>query len=310
MGFREVDYKYWASLDTWTLAEALNIMAEWSINDLILDEKAEFDKRLSVEKESLKLKLYEYFELFSIFAWPKPFENGAHAYGEDGEELYDLDFDKTIIDVKKFLRWYYRECHSLHDEFVNILRSDDDMMSEQYGNKEEKLNKMEEIDVKYPTYKYIKLKNIDEKKFQQMKKYYGMLQNEEKKWRRAIPIAAKIGILFYECGLDVPITRKAFLEKYKEEFDKILKNDTVANFIYDNLPEYYRKGSGPPVSYSSIDTIINAAVFAGSQAGARDSMNFSTLKKSMNMESFVVPTDDILDKIIASVKNLNLDDDE
>ncbi len=167
-----------------------------------------------------------------------------------------------------------------------------------------------EEDVIYPKFKDLKFAGLEKKDFDELKKYYGMLQLEESKWRRAIPIATKIGLLFYERNLEKTTKRPAFLKKYKLEFDDWLKNDTVANIIYDSLPEEYRGGSGTSVSAASIDSVINAAAMAGSIVGSRSVKNIDSLKKCLRDEKYDIPTDDILTKIIESVQKLEAEDDE
>lgn len=147
-----------------------------------------------------------------------------------------------------------------------------------------------------------------------MKQQVAMLAAEKKKTDAAIMAAAKIGFMFYEEGLSKPTTEKLFVSEYKKYLDKLPElPDTTIKRIYKNLPEGYRASrDGGKVTSDQADVvpIIKAAAFAGSMAYERDSMNVSALKKSLSLEQYLIPSDDILKEIIAAVKKLELDVDE
>lgn len=157
----------------------------------------------------------------------------------------------------------------------------------------------------------LKLKELS---LPQMKQQVAILAAEKKKSDAAIIAAAKIGLLFYEKGLPRPANKNLFIEEYKKHFDILpqLPNTTIER-IYKYLPDGYRRateGGKIAVEQQDIDPIIKAATFAGAQAGDRDSMNLSRLRKSLIMEGYSVPSDDVLEKIIAAVKKLDLYEDE
>jgi hypothetical protein len=308
---RKVDYKIWSSFDTWTLTEAVNILSELALGDLTCSDPDYYNKLLDEQKSIYRRKLKDSLDVFYDNIVYHPTSEEFCDIDEYGDYIPYVDLNKTTVEVKRLIRWLYSENPNLPEEFIKLIagRQDNDNKSDDkyIDTPEETSDEVE--DMKYPDYKGVKLDELDKKKFDELKKYYKMLQLEESKWRRAIPIAAKIGLLFYECNLGKPTKRSAFIESYKQEFDTMLKNDTVANHIYDNLPEEYRGGCGTPVNAADIDIIIKAATFAGAQAGDRDSMNIVSLKKSMKLEKINQPPDDIIEKIIASVKQLDLDDD-
>jgi hypothetical protein len=54
--------------------------------------------------------------------------------------------------------------------------------------------------------------------------------------------------------------------------------------------------------------VIKAAALAGSMAHVRDSMNIVALKKSLSVEHYAIPSDDILEEIIAAVMKLEIEE--
>jgi hypothetical protein len=159
-------------------------------------------------------------------------------------------------------------------------------------------------DDKYPDYKELKHGDLTKEIFDQLKRHYGMLRIKESEWRRAVSIAAKIGLLFYERSLGKPTKRPAFLEAYKAEFDSMLKNDTIARYIYDNLPEEYCGGSGTPRSDTDIGPIVKAAVYAGSIYEDKSVRDIDSLKDQLRSDEYELPSDDVLLKIIQAVKDI------
>jgi len=144
----------------------------------------------------------------------------------------------------------------------------------------------------------------------QLKQQVAMLAAEKKKWDASIIAAAKVGLLFYEEGLTRPTKENLFVAEYKKHFDKLppLPKSTIER-IYKHLPDGYRRatdGGKVATEQQDIDPIIKAATFAGSQVVHRESMNLKRLKKSLSIEGYNVPSDDILEKIIAAVKKLDL----
>jgi hypothetical protein len=308
---RKVDYKIWSNFDTWTLAEALNILSELALDDLTCSDQDYYNKLLEEKRSIYRRKLKDSLDVFYDNIVYHPTSEEFCDIDEYGDYIPYVNFNKTTVEVKRLIRWLYSENPNLPEEFIKLIagRQGNDTKSDDKHSDTPKETSDEGGDIKYPDYKGVKFDELDKKKFDELKKYYKMLQLEESKWRRSITIAAKIGLLFYERSLNKPTTRPAFLEKYKQEFDSMLKNDTVANHIYDNLPEEYRGGSGTPVCVPDFDVIINAATFAGAQAGDRESMNIISLKKSMKLENIAQPSDDVIEKIIVSVKQLDIEDD-
>ena len=141
-----------------------------------------------------------------------------------------------------------------------------------------------------------------------------MLAAEKKKSDASVMAAAKIGLLFCEEGLQKPANLEKFVAEYKKHLDKFPGiPDTTIKRIYKNLPEGYRLSrDGGKQSSDQVDigSIIKAAAFAGSMAHERDSMNVTALKKSLSLEQYAIPSDNILEEIITAVKKLELDVDE
>ena len=160
-------------------------------------------------------------------------------------------------------------------------------------------------DSKYPDFKGLKFDKLTNEQFTSLKQFYGIVKNEESKLRKAIPIAVKVGLLFYERSLGKPTTRSAFLDSYKEEFDAILKNDVLAKEIYRNLPEEYSGGRSSSQE-NKVDLLptIKAAVYAGSIYDTDDAKDLVKLRKVLVGEEYAVPSDGILVKIIEATKGI------
>jgi len=327
--FDQFDYERMSINDNWHFAETL---------ELLVCVKMEANGYYN-SSDALKIynKLYDMYDAYltnimfgNILPYTTPYDE--ETYSQDQSEGYDSSrtihpkityFNKLLfidilrnnnkakIDVDKLVNFIdgvevpenisetnvtTSESASTNSDSKLVASVDDGCLSDD-GD-----------DLKYITIKGINFEELTSDKFTEIKKYYGMLQVGESKYRRALPIAAKIGLLFYERSLNKPTTRPAFLDAYKQEFDAILPNDTLAKEIYSQLPEEYRGGSKPTKPVSDIDPIINAAVFAGAQASNRDSMNIVRLKKSLTLENYAIPQDDVLNKIIAAVGKLDLDE--
>lgn len=318
----QLDYQKFILTDYWFVRPTVVMLTSFhmEVNGL-------FDQGDPVETFS---ELYIKFSDFIVYDWL--LREGRDKYtninANDDDEPGSVDFDKarfrrddlfnfitknnTIkLDIERLKRFISGNAVPAELSYNTTSPSKEDA-KEFLNNQQTNVNSDNNVftDVKYPVYKGLDYEMLDKKTFEDMKKYYGMLQKEESKWRRTIPIASKIGLLFYERSLNKPTTRPAFIKKYKLEFDALLKNNTVASIIYDSLPEEYRGGSGTPVTVLDTDVIIKAAVFTGAQAGDRDAMNLISLKKSMKLESITLPSDDILEKMIAYVKQLDIEDDE
>jgi hypothetical protein len=145
-----------------------------------------------------------------------------------------------------------------------------------------------------------------------MKQQVAMLAAEKKKTDAAVMAAAKIGLLFYEESLKKPANEKMFVAEYKEHLDKFpALPDTTIKRLYKNLPDGYRftrEGGQIPCEQTDMRPVIKAAALAGSMAHERDSMNIVALKKSLSVEHYAVPSDDILEEIIAAVMKLEIEE--
>lgn len=159
-------------------------------------------------------------------------------------------------------------------------------------------------DGKYPDFKGLKLEELTREQFTELKQYYGIVRNEEAKWRKAVAIAAKIGLLFYERSLEKPTTRPAFIAEYKKEFDALMKNDSVAKVIYENLPKEYKGGSGAPANKTGISPDIKAAVFAGFMEGTQGDVNGLELRSALQSEGYNVPDENVFQVILEAMSRL------
>lgn len=300
---------YITSKPYWSFAEAINIVATLAMKNRIWNTGDDylmiFNNIAARTREAIVVGVSDRPVLGKIVRYeleePDP-------YGV----VDDIDYGASTVRSDAVLRWAVAQAQFFKAEIIhpgqdpkevaNAKEYDDEIV----GTKEADDLKGE----KYPDFKGLKFDELTNEQFTDLKKHYGMLKLEESKWRRAVQIAARIGLLFHGQGLKSPITRTAFLAAYKNEFDALLKNNTVANYIYDHLPEEYRAGSGTPESSNDLAPVIKAAAFAGSMAHARDNMTLKALKRSLRLESYTIPSDEILEAIIGAVKNLEVDVDD
>ncbi|MEI8280493.1 MAG: hypothetical protein WCG87_12070 [Bacteroidota bacterium] len=141
-----------------------------------------------------------------------------------------------------------------------------------------------------------------------MKQQVAMLAAEKKKTDASIMAAAKIGLLFYEDGLQKPATEAKFLAEYKNQLDKLPSlPDTTIKRIYKNLPDGYRfsqSGGKMSTDQADITPIIKAAVYAGSIYDTDDVKTLDKLKSELELNDYDLPSDDVLNKIIVTVKDI------
>ena len=192
-----------------------------------------------------------------------------------------------------FEKVYVLRGESTNNVILNEFQSDDEVASNANHYKVEEV-----AESKYPDFKGLKVDGLTNEQLTELKQYYGIVKAEESKLRRAIPIAVKIGLLFYERSLGKPTTKSAFLNAYKKEFDAILKNDVLAKDIYRSLPEEYRGGRSTADNSFDVLSIIKAAVYAGSIYDTDDVKDLGKLKADLVVSKYPVPSDDILLKII------------
>ena len=310
------NYKLVIKNKRWTVNDAAEYLTQYYMKDDrfktidIANKKYQvtFDEIYKVVKTNIETSSLDVAKVYE------------HGYDDEGNDCNVLNLSRSTISPASFIVWammhdlpvpevfkeilpFYKHTASSIDHKVTINDASIENKSEDdYGD--------EATDNKYPIYRDLKFTGLLKNDFDDLKRHYGMLRDEESKWRRAVAIAAKIGILFYERALNKPTTKPAFLAAYKMEFDATLQNDTLAKHIYSNLPESYQGVTKTPESRTDVDPIINAAVLAGAQSGDRECMNIKSFKKSLSIEGYETPSDDILEKIIAAVMKLEVEDNE
>lgn len=141
-----------------------------------------------------------------------------------------------------------------------------------------------------------------------MKQQVAILAAEKKKSDAAIIACAKIGLLFYELGLPKPATQDLFVSEYVKHFDKLPEIPvTMIKRLYKHLPMRYRRtidGGQLAVEKADVDSIIKAAVFAGYMEGTKGDVNGTELIASLRAESYEVPEETTLQKILVAMSKL------
>lgn len=137
----------------------------------------------------------------------------------------------------------------------------------------------------------------------------GALRLEKIKWDKSIDAATKVGLLFYEQGLEKQSTKEAFMKEFVDHLED-LPGSTIER-IYKALPPGYKQLGGRPKKSNGTDggnvvsdAAIKAAVYAGSIFDTTDAKDLIELRKALSEAKYVVPSDEILNKIITAVENI------
>lgn len=307
------DYALYEDFEGWTLRDALDIVSSYSNYKGSLAE----DRKLSEEEVSYTRREFRKLLARNVKSfcnkenviWVQVYlDDGLPYINEYGDDVFEIGFDETVIDVKRFIRFARAERLPFPDELVDAFKNKSktapsNSVPQKIGN--EAINDITGFaDNKYPEFKGIDLEGLTKEQFTEIKTKYGLLREAESKYRRALPIATKIGLLFYERSLNRPATKPAFLEAYKQEFDAILKNDSLAKEIYSYLPEEYRGGSKAPDSSVDLMPMIRAAVYAGSIYDTEDVKVLKKLKAELSENEYELPSDEVLSKIIEATKEV------
>ncbi len=139
------------------------------------------------------------------------------------------------------------------------------------------------------------------------RKLLGELKLEKEKWDASIVAAVKVGLLFYENGLEKPVSKESFIKGFTDHLGDGLPDSTIEK-IYRALPSGYRLVGGRPKKNATdkqmdINTIIKAAVYAGSIYDTDDAKDVVKLRDTLLDAEYDVPDDDHLKVIVAAVKD-------
>ncbi len=225
------------------------------------------------------------------------------AYDAEDEPVgYELDFTATSFDIKEATQFLFGVLRKTGSPILRQMVQGGELRG--LAVPEEVVAGKDDIDANICI-------AVEAMPLPILKKKVKELTNEKVKWDRSIEIAAKIGLLFYEKQLAKPASEKSFVAEYEKEFQELPKlPNTAVSKIYKALPVEYRNlGGSPQQEIVAIDPIIKAAVLAGAQSGGRNSMNVKSLRKSLSVEKYEIPDESILEKIIASVMTLEIEED-
>jgi hypothetical protein len=314
---RQPDFDLIVKKDYWTIEYAVRCLTKYYLRDKKYKLNESGDNRDELVVAGKKDYAVVYSSLINIVEGAVSSKDlllndrvTEEAYDEDGCPYAELNLLRSRVAPINFVFWAVRRKLQVPEEFKAILPfyntkgSTDKIGEVGMFNEFPDGFEAEDADDKYPDYKELKFEGLPKAKFDELKRQYGMLRGEESKWRRGVAIAAKIGLLFYERGLNKPTTRAAFLTAYKPEFDAVLQNDSLAKHIYRNLPESYQGVTKAPVNPADIETIVKAATLGGYSVGGRDVDDLNAFKKMLSREKYIVPDDTVLEVILATVEKL------
>lgn len=309
MTIERPDYSVFIPFDTWKLDDAIEIVFSESRYKKEAEassplDRSELKKLDQAITKQLKDNAYKYSD---DVKYEDLYLDGNEApeTDDDCEIIQTVDIDNTLVDIKRFIKFAVWEKLPFPQELVDVFMKKDDhkpsasaTMSANEGQEQyEPITGYEDI-ISDET--ILKLKELPP---HLMKQQVAMLAGEKKKWDASIIAAAKVGLLFYEEGLSKPTKVELFVAEYKKHFDKLppLPKTTIER-IYKHLPDGYRRttdGGKVAGEQQDIDAIIKAAAFAGYQYGSKDIANVDNFVKALNRESYSVPDENVLTKIIA-----------
>jgi len=325
-----VDIKYGQRLDQFDY-EMLGVHQYWYISKTAMmftsfemEAKGYFDRHDACD---VYKKLYTKYETYVMnvitncaYDVNTPSNPLAESYLEKGQQLIDsqtttftrIDFIKDVkknnelkIDIEKLNRYLSG------DESIPELKSQDPGELRQVTTSNDGVDDMKREPVDeliYPRYKGLKFIELTEETFEEIKKYYGMLQVEEAKSRKAIQIATNIGLLFYEKGLDIPATSPEFLEAYKKQFAGIPMR--LVKLIQESLPDKYVSFAGANskdsegIDDDTLDAIIEASIAAGLLCRQDEIKDAKDLEQKLTRSGFEKPPQQFLKAISGACKRV------
>lgn len=300
------DYRIYMNDETWTLNDAITIVN----NEL--EYKLKSNKTSNISDIDLKDKKNKVVN--NIVRNIEQYAEGEPQYYDildyDGELLEPdvIDKYKTRVNIKEFIKYVNSEKGAFPDELYEWYLQKSGCAKEipvsTYKDcTREQTEGLPDYEDIITAETILKLKSLS---LPQMKQKVAFLTEDKKKNDAAVIAAAKIGLLFYEEGLQKPTNEKLFVSEYKKHLDKlpVLQNETIKR-IYKNLPEPYRHShGGGKIASGQLDLapIIKAAVYAGSIYDTDDVKILKKLKAELVEHKYVLPSDDVLNKIIEAVK--------
>lgn len=305
MTIEKPDYSMYIPFDTWTLEDASNIV----FSQYRYEKGSELSEdELNVKKERVKEILKQNVRKYSdnIKRYPLLEEDGSLIYDDYNELCEEVDFIETEVDIKKFIKFALVSKLPFPEELRaaflpknvphNVAKAAGDISAEADYKSTDNGDMPQDV------------KDMD---LPMLRKKVAELTIEKDKWDRSITAAAQIGLLFYENELPKPITKDEFIQKFTLQLGEGLPDSTIEK-IYKLLPSDYKLKGGRPKKTAgtdngtaNIDTVaIRAAVYAGSIYDTSDAKKPTALMKVLKEAEYDVPSDEILNKIIAAVKEI------
>jgi hypothetical protein len=212
------------------------------------------------------------------------FDDGMPCVDDMGEDVYELSYDLSYVNVVSLIKYV---ADDIKDKYLIP----------------EKLLVLAGIEVKQGKYSGGQAE-IDTDTKQELE----TLRLEKLKWDASITAATKIGMVFYENGDDRKMLKEEFVNTFSEQLGKDLPDTTVEK-IYKALPIGFRQLGGRPkkeTAPGNVDDVIPAAVFIGTLHEAPERLKLESVKEELKENSIKVPDDEILKKIIATLKKLDV----
>lgn len=293
MSNEQVDFSLWANFDNWSLKDALFIIKTYVKERAIARGDNEDDIK---RKQSYVYRKFDrgFDEFTDDVKYRIEYdEEGHEVIVGDGDVSEVVDYSASIVNKASFIKWAYRERIPLPDVIMNIVKNNKNMPAPSPENEAAALTKKE-------TAALAELPSL--------RKQVSELSAEKDKWDASIEAATKIGLLFFENGIEKPISKVAFINEFAEHIGSGLHDSTIER-IYKSLPTEYRQKGGRPKKTKSGNNVVDvaaikAAVYAGSIFETDNAKSLNKLKRSLKEGEYEIPADDILKIIISEVNDL------
>lgn len=279
---RQPNYSIEAKKEMWSLNEAIVLLTKYGLAGNRYESSDECNKHISQLRES-------FFDLVESEVKFKKIALNIKVYDEDYYESCGeyggIDISACKVSPVYFITWAVNKGISVPEEFIQILPLYSTAVTEPVDLQSKYSSENEDVNLKYPSYKGVPFESLKKEEFDELKKYYGMLQKEVDKLNKAVSSVAKIGLLFYGKGLNKPATANEFREMYKKEFDGIPVR--LIDTVYEALPDDYKNLSGVVSNKNSgvdedmLVAIIEASVAAGLLRSKNDLAGVTDLEQKL-----------------------------
>jgi len=293
------DYSIYTYNDVWTLRDAYDIIVRECEHRTGLHDKHGFIESVANGRKYEILHFLQdkhriYIDEIVLSRRYYLISKRLEAKGEDYNILRYMDLDKNQVDVKRFIKFAVSNELPFPQELVDAF------MNNSAGNQKrlgaEPCNEGLPQADKSLIDNYDMPEDIKNMSVPTLRKKVKELSDEKIKWDRSIAAATKVGLLFYEKGLERPAKEEDFKAEFKRYLDDL--PGTTITRIYKSLPvspiQYKKAGYAPTkqpaaIDDEALDMIIEAAVASGLIASEAEFKDAKELEQLFTRFEFDIP---------------------